>query len=82
MVNERSHEIGVRIALGAQKSDILRLVFSHATRLVAAGLTLGTISAFSLSRLLASFVFGIKPADLLTFTVAPLALLIAASVAI
>jgi len=82
MVNERSHEIGVRIALGAQKLDVLRLVFSQATRLLGAGLTLGLVAALSLTRLLTSFVYGIKPTDPLTFTIAPVALLIAASLAI
>jgi putative ABC transport system permease protein len=72
MVNERNHEIGVRIALGAQKHDVVRLVFAKATRLIAAGLALGFVTAFSLTRLLKSFVFGINATDPLTFTVAPL----------
>jgi ABC-type antimicrobial peptide transport system permease subunit len=82
MVNERNHEIGVRIALGAQRSDVLSLVFSQAIRLVAAGLTLGFLAAFSMTRLMTSFVFGIKAADPLTFTVAPMVLLMAAGLAI
>jgi putative ABC transport system permease protein len=82
MVNERNHEIGVRIALGAQRNDVLRLVFSQATRLVGAGLAVGFLAALSLTRLLSSFVFGIKSTDPLTFTVAPVALLMAASLAI
>jgi putative ABC transport system permease protein len=82
MVNERNHEIGVRIALGAQKHDVVRLVFAQATRLIAAGLALGFVTAFSLTRLLKSFVFGINATDPLTFTVAPLALSMAASLAI
>jgi predicted permease len=82
MVNERNHEIGVRIALGAQKHDVLGLVFAQATRLIATGLALGFITAFSLTRLLKSFVFGINAADPLTFAVAPLALLMAAGLAI
>lgn len=68
--------------MGAQKVDVLRLVFSQATRLLAAGLTLGLIAALSLTRLLTSFVYGIKPTDPLTFTIAPVALLMAASLAI
>jgi predicted permease len=82
MVNERSHEIGVRIALGAQKVDVLRLVFSQATRLLVAGLMLGLLAALSLTRLLTSFVYGIKAADPLTFAIAPVALFMAASLAI
>jgi ABC-type antimicrobial peptide transport system permease subunit len=82
MVNERNHEIGVRIALGAQKMDVLRLVFSQAARLVAAGVACGFVIAILLSRLLTSFVYGIKATDPFTFTVAPVALLITASLAI
>jgi putative ABC transport system permease protein len=82
MVNERNHEIGVRIALGAQKVDVLRLVFSQSTRLLAAGLALGLLAALSLTRLLTSFVYGIKATDPLTFTIAPIALLMAASLAV
>jgi predicted permease len=82
IVNERNHEIGVRIALGAQRVDVLRLVFSQATRLVVAGLACGFIAAILLSRLLTTFVYGIKATDPLTFTVAPVALLMAASLAI
>jgi ABC-type antimicrobial peptide transport system permease subunit len=81
-VNERNNEIGVRIALGAQKQDVLRLVFSQATTLVATGLGVGFVAALSLSRLLTSFVFGIKATDPLTFTIAPVALLMAATFAI
>jgi len=82
MVNERNHEIGVRIALGAQRMDVLGLVFSQAARIVAAGLGLGFVVAFSLTRVLKSFVFGIKATDPLTFAVASTALLMAASLAI
>jgi predicted permease len=82
MVNERNHEIGVRIALGAQRQDVLRLVFSQATTLVATGLVCGFVAAVLLSRLLTSFVYGIKATDPLTFTIAPVALLMAASFAI
>jgi len=82
MVNERNHEIGVRIALGAQKVDVLSLVFSQATRLVGAGLALGFVAALLMTRLLNSFVYGIKAADPLTFAVAPVTMLMAASLAV
>jgi putative ABC transport system permease protein len=82
MVGERNHEIGVRIALGAQRQDVLGLVFAQGARLVGLGLGIGMVAALSLNRLLASFVFGIKSTDPLTFGIAPLALLLAASLAI
>ena len=82
MVSERNHEIGVRIALGAQKHDVLRLIFAQGTRLLGIGLAAGLVVALMLSRLLTSFVFGVRATDPLTFAVAPIALLMAASFAI
>jgi len=82
MVGERNHEIGVRMALGARRSDVLRLVFGQGARLVVIGLACGFCVALGLSRVLASFVFGINATDPVTFLVTPIALLIAASFAI
>lgn len=82
MVSERNHEIGVRIALGAQKHDVLRLVFAQGAQMLGVGLVIGLVVALMLSRLLTSFVFGIRATDPLTFAVAPMALLIASSFAI
>jgi putative ABC transport system permease protein len=81
-VNEHNHEIGVRIALGAQEHHVLRLVFAQGARLVGIGLGIGFIAALSLSWVLRSFVFGIKATDPLTFALAPVALFMAASFAI
>jgi len=71
---QRTQEIGVRMALGAQRGDILQLVVGHGLRLVAVGITLGLAAAFGLSRLLANLLFGISSTDPATFASVPLIL--------
>jgi putative ABC transport system permease protein len=58
-VTQRTHEIGIRLALGAQRSHVLRLIFGEGMRLVAIGAVLGIIAVFIMGRLLASLLFGI-----------------------
>ena len=60
---QRTQEIGVRMALGAQRRDILQLVVGHGLRLVGRGITLGSPASFGLSRLLAQLLFGISSTD-------------------
>src|SRR5216683_2099456 len=66
-VTERLHEIGVRVALGAQRRDVLRLVVGHGMRLAAIGLLLGSIIAFFAARTMTTLLFGIRPSDPLTY---------------
>ncbi len=66
-VSQRSREIGVRIALGAQRIDILRLVVGQGLRLTILGIVFGLAAAIVLSRTLASFLYGITPVDLISF---------------
>jgi putative ABC transport system permease protein len=70
LVSTRTREMGIRVALGAQRSDILRLVMKDGARFALIGVSLGVISALALSRLLASELYGVSPADPLTFLVA------------
>ncbi len=66
-VGQRKREMGIRLALGAEGSDVRGLVLRHGLRLVAGGLALGIAGALAASRLLESFVWGIEPTDAPTF---------------
>ena len=80
-VARRTREIGIRAALGAQRSDLLRLVLGESMRRVAIGLAVGLLGALGLSRALASQLYGVGPVDPLTFTATPLILGVVALVA-
>jgi len=74
-VTERTHEIGVRVALGAQSRDVLTMIVGQGLALAAAGAVLGVCAALGLTRLMAGLLFGVTPADTLTFTGVTLLLL-------
>jgi predicted permease len=80
-VSQRSAEMGVRIALGARRRDIAGLVVRQGLRLVVAGLVLGMVAAFPLSRLLTSSLYEVKAWDPATFAVVPMLFLLVAFVA-
>jgi putative ABC transport system permease protein len=66
-VEQRTQEMGLRMALGASPRDVLRLVTGHGVRLAVVGIALGAIAAWGLTRVLASVLFGVTPTDPLTF---------------
>lgn len=80
-VNQRTHEIGVRVALGAQRSDIFRLVIGHGLKLGLLGVALGLALSFALTRLLSSLLFGVSASDPAIFLSTGLLLVLVALVA-
>jgi predicted permease len=66
-VRQRTGEIGIRMALGAQKPDVMQLVIGQGTALAITGIALGLVSALTITRLLTSLLFEVKPTDPLTF---------------
>jgi predicted permease len=66
-VNQRTHEIGIRTALGAQRRDVLRLVMRDGAKIALFGIVIGIAGAFALTRLMASLLFEVKPTDPGTF---------------
>ena len=77
-VSQRSNEMGVRSALGAEKSDLLRLILGEGARLAVAGIAIGLLLGFSLSRLASKLLYGVRPYDPLTFVAIPALLLVVA----
>jgi predicted permease len=65
---QRTHEIGLRMALGASKEDILRLVLGHAFRLTVVGVVIGLAASFAVTRYLRSMLLGVTSTDALTFS--------------
>jgi putative ABC transport system permease protein len=67
-VIQRTHEIGIRMSLGAQPRQVLRLVMRQGLKLALCGIVIGAAAAFALTRLMMSLLFGVSPADPFTFT--------------
>jgi putative ABC transport system permease protein len=68
-VEQRMQEFGIRMAMGAEPRKIMRLVLGHGMRLALIGTALGLAGAYGLTRLLAKFLFGVKPSDPLAFSI-------------
>jgi putative ABC transport system permease protein len=80
-VSQRTQEIGIRIALGAQVGDVMKLVLKNGMALAVAGVALGLAGAFALTRLMASLLFSVKPTDAVTFVTVSVCLLATALLA-
>jgi putative ABC transport system permease protein len=76
VVGQRSHEIGIRMALGAERANVLLMVLNQAGRMVMLGVGIGLVAALALTRLMASMLFGVSPSD--PVTLAAVALLLTA----
>jgi putative ABC transport system permease protein len=66
-IAQRTREIGIRMALGAQRSDVLKMTVGHGLRLVLTGVAIGLAAAFVLTRVMSTLLFGVTPTDALTF---------------
>ncbi len=73
-VSDRTHELGIRMALGAERTHVLRLIVGHGARLAALGIAIGLGAALLLTRLMASMLYGVRPTDFYTFATISLAL--------
>ena len=80
-VSQRTHEIGIRMALGARRSDVLRLVVGQGLKLTLIGVAIGNAGALGLTRFLASLLYDVKPTDQITFIAVSLILTTAALLA-
>jgi len=73
-VAQRTRELGVRVALGAQRGDVLTLVLKQGLRLALAGIVIGIVGALAMTQTLSSLLYGVRATDLLTYTVVPVLL--------
>jgi putative ABC transport system permease protein len=80
-VAQRTHEIGIRMALGAGKTDVLRMILAQGARIAGAGVAIGMVASFGLTRLLAKLLFSVSAADPLTFAAVAILLILVAMLA-
>jgi predicted permease len=71
---QRTHEIGIRMALGAERADVLRMVVGHGLRLSLIGIGVGLAAALGLTRLMSSMLYGVRPTDIVTYAAVSLIL--------
>ena len=67
-VTQRTHEIGIRMAIGARPRDVFAMILGHGMKLTLLGIVIGLLAAFGLTRLMETMLFGVAPTDVTTFT--------------
>jgi putative ABC transport system permease protein len=77
-VSQRTRELGIRMALGASRRDVVRLVVLQGLKITVAGLFVGLAVSFAVTRLVATMLFGVSPTDVITFSIVPAILALAA----
>jgi ABC-type antimicrobial peptide transport system permease subunit len=78
IAGQRTHEIGLRMALGAQRSHVLKIVLGQGARLALLGVVIGLAAAAGLTRLMATILYGVSATDPLTFSAVAIALTLVA----
>jgi ABC-type antimicrobial peptide transport system permease subunit len=81
-VAERGHEIGIRMALGAEQGGVLSLVLGEGIKLAAVGVSVGLVAAFGLTRFMSTILYGVTSTDLITFVAVPVILVLVAALAV
>jgi putative ABC transport system permease protein len=80
-VRQRTRELGIRMALGAKRRDVLKMILAQGLKLALIGVAIGLLTAFALTRWMETLLFNVRPADPLTFAVIPAVLLLVALIA-
>jgi putative ABC transport system permease protein len=80
-VAQRTHEIGIRMALGARRGDVLRMVLAQGAKIAGAGVVIGILASFGLTRLMSNLLFSVSPADPVTFAAVAIVLVLVALLA-
>jgi putative ABC transport system permease protein len=78
LVGQQTREIGIRMALGAQRKDVLRLILGNGARMALLGVAIGIVAALGLTRLMAKMLYGVSATDPITFIVVALVLVVVA----
>jgi putative ABC transport system permease protein len=81
LVSQRTHEIGIRLAIGADRRQVLLMILRQGVMLALFGIGVGIVGAFALTRLMQSLLYQVAPSDPITFAAVPVALVIVAAMA-